>query len=176
MKYLVAFYSNTGTTRMAAESIARMLGADLEVIEERKPRPVLNVGPGKAGSGAVARAGIAALLRFGARLAPSRFRADEYDVVVVGTPVWVGSVTPPVRSYLRRQRMHFRSVAFFCTAGEPTTVRAFRQMEELVHRQPVACIALKAEDVKSGAYEDMLAGFIEAIERSCLMLPARESA
>ncbi len=166
MKYLVAYYSNTGTTRAAAESIARMLDADLEVIEEKKPRPVLTLGPGKAGSGAVARAGIAAMLGLGTLLAPSRFKVDEYDVVVVGTPVWVGSVTPPVRSYLRRQRMHFRSVAFFCTAGDPTTMRAFRQMEELVHRQPVARIALKAEDVRTGAHEDMLGGFIEAIQRS----------
>jgi menaquinone-dependent protoporphyrinogen IX oxidase len=166
VKYLVAYYSNSGTTRVAAESIARMLGADLEVIEEKRPRPVLDMGPGKAGGGAVARAGIAAMLGLGTRLAPSRFRADEYEVVVVGTPVWVGSVTPPVRSYLRRQRIHFRSVAFFCTAGDPATMRAFRQMEDLVHRQPVASIALKSDDVKSGAYEDMLAGFIEAIQRS----------
>ena len=166
MKCLVAYYSNTGTTRTAAESIARMLGADIEVIEERKPRPVLDVGPGKAGGGAVARAGLVAMLGFGCAISPSRCKVDEYDVVVVGTPVWVGSVTPPVRSYLKRQRMHFRSVAFFCTAGDPTTLRALRQMEDIVHRKPVASIALKSDDVKSGAHEDMLAGFISSIQRS----------
>ncbi len=166
MRCLVAYYSNTGTTREAAESIARILDADIEVIEERRPRPVLEVGPGKGGGGAVARAGLTAMLGLGCAIAPSRCRVDEYDVVVVGTPVWVGSVTPPVRSYLKRQRMHFRSVAFFCTAGDPTTLRAFRQMEDIVHRKPVALIALKSDDVKSRAHEDMLADFIASIERS----------
>jgi len=166
VKFLVACYSSTGTTRTAAESIARMLDADLEIIEEKKPRPPLNVGTGKAGGGAVARAAFAAMLGLGTRLAPSHFKVDEYDVVVIGTPVWVGSIAPPVRSYLRRQRMHFRNVTFFCTAGEPPTARAFRQMEELVHRKPVASIALKSDDVKSGVYEDSLAGFIEAVRSS----------
>jgi menaquinone-dependent protoporphyrinogen IX oxidase len=166
VKCLVAYYSNTGVTRKAAESIARMLDADTEAIEEKRPRPALEVGPGKVGAWAVARAGIAAMLGFGSRLVASRYKARDYDVVVIGTPVWVGSVTPPVRSYLRRHRMYFRSVAFFCTAGDPATVRAFKQMTATVRREPVACIALRTEDVKSGAHEGMLVKFIESIRSS----------
>lgn len=166
MKCLVAYYSNSGVTRKAAESIARMLDADIEAIQEKKPRPVLTVGPGKVGTWAVARAGIAAMLGFGARLVASRYKVRDYDVVVVGTPIWVGSMTPPVRSYLRRHRMYFRGVAFFCTAGDPATVRAFKQMTATVRREPVACIALQTEDVKSGAHEDRLAKFIESIRSS----------
>jgi len=143
-----------------------MLDADVEAIEEKRPRPALQVGPGKVGAWAVARAGIAAMLGFGSRIAPSRYKVGEYDVIVVGTPVWVGSVTPPVRSYLKRHRMRLRSVAFFCTAGDPATLRAFRQMRDIVHREPVASIALQTDDVKSGAHEDMLAGFIDSIRRS----------
>jgi menaquinone-dependent protoporphyrinogen IX oxidase len=165
VKCLVAYYSNTGVTRKAAESIARMLDADIEAIEETRPRPALEVGPGKVGAWAVARAGIAAMLGLGSRLVASRYKARDYDVVVIGTPIWVGSVTPPVRSYLRRHRMYFRSVAFFCTAGDPATLRAFRQMRDIVRRDPVASIALQADVVKSGAYEDKLAGFIDSIRR-----------
>jgi len=142
-----------------------MLDADIEAIEEKRPRPVLGVGPGKVGAWAVARAGIAAMLGLGSRLVASRYKARDYDVVVIGTPVWVGSVTPPVRSYLRRHRMYFRGVAFFCTAGDPATLRAFRQMRDIVRREPVASIALQTDDVKSGAHEDKLAGFIDTIRR-----------
>jgi menaquinone-dependent protoporphyrinogen IX oxidase len=32
------------------------------------------------------------------------FNPEAYDLVVIGTPIWVGSITPPIRSFIRRYR------------------------------------------------------------------------
>ncbi len=166
MKTLVVCYSNSGTTTVVAERIARQLGADLEVIEEAKPRPPLmidgKVAPG--GGGAMARAALAAFLGTGAAIRETRKNPGEYDVVLVGTPVWAGSVAPAVRTYLRRHRKTLLRVAFFCTAGDPTKGRMFKQMRNLARQEPVATVAVKMEDARSDACADSIAGFVEQIK------------
>lgn len=45
---------------------------------------------------------------------------DEYtfskaDLIVLGTPVWAGSISPPIRSFLRQHEFFRKAVALFCT-------------------------------------------------------------
>lgn len=103
MKTLVVWYSNSGTTTLLAERIARELGAELEAIEETKPRPKLLV-DGQAtpeGGRAMPGASFAAMLGLGSAIRECRTDPSQYDLVVVGTPVWVRALTPAVRSYLK---------------------------------------------------------------------------
>jgi len=166
VKTLVVCYSNSGTTALVAERVATLLGADLDAIEETRTRPRLQV-DGKAGEsagGAMPRAALAALLGVGASICETRRDPAQYDMVVVGSPVWVGSVTPAVRSYLKRHRKTLPRVALFCTAGDPTKRRALDQMRKLAGREPVATLAVKMEDARSDACAEAIAGFVAQIE------------
>ena len=165
MKALVVCYSNGGTTTLVAKRIAQQLGADLEVIEEVKPmsRLVVDGKTSSSGGGAMARAALAAWLGMGAAIRETRKDPAQYDVVLVGTPVWVGSVTPAVRSYLKRHRRTLPRVAFFCTAGDPTKGRALNQMGKLARQEPLATVAVKSDDARSDACADAIAGFVERI-------------
>ena len=45
---------------------------------------------------------------------------DEYhftdaDLVVLGTPVWAGTLSPPMRSFLRQHEFFRKAIALFCT-------------------------------------------------------------
>ena len=119
MNTLVVFYSRTGRTRKVAETIAAGLGADMEELRE-----------------ATDRIGLRGYLRslFDATLSrwvpidalgrdPSR-----YDLVVVGTPVWVASVSAPVRAFLASNARRLPRVAFFVTEGGRGERSVFRQM------------------------------------------------
>ena len=109
MKTLVTYYSRTGTTRAVGEAIARELGADSEeIIDLRKRtglRPIRFI---IAGYGA--RRGKLTDIRF-------ERSPDDYDLIVIGTPIWAGRMTPAVRTYLGSQKLEGKRVASLCTGG-----------------------------------------------------------
>ncbi len=166
MKILVVCYSNTGTTMLVGEYIAQAMDAEFDVVEEVKSRPPLLVDGKKleAGIGAFAKAVLAAV--FGTSSAIARTLRDPglYDLVVVGTPVWAGSLTPAVRSYLRRHRKTLPRVAFFCTAGDPSRMRVFGQMRKLVGKEPLATIAVKSTDVRTEACPRLIEAFVSRLK------------
>ncbi|MCK4601626.1 MAG: NAD(P)H-dependent oxidoreductase [Phycisphaerae bacterium] len=108
---LVVYYSRTGKTRMVAERLAALLGADIEEIREQKDR-----------SGALHFLGACkdTLLNRPARLA-SEHSVEGRSTVVIGMPVWAGRVPPPVRAYLDSVGLTGESpgkkVCAFCTHG-----------------------------------------------------------
>jgi flavodoxin len=92
---LVVYYSLTGHTRQIAEAIADAHDADLEVIEDTFNR---DTGLGRF------RSAIEGLLGLRSSITPPKHDPSEYDLVVVGTPVWAARLSSPVRAYLSQQR------------------------------------------------------------------------
>lgn len=165
MNTLVVCYSNSGTTRMIAERIAAYLGADLDDIVETKERPrlVIDGQKAEAGGGALTRAALGAVLGLGSSIVETPRNPAGYDLVIVGTPVWCGSLTPPVRSYLKRHSKSLKRVAFFCTCGEPAKTRVFSQMRKASGKEPLATIAVKADDAHTDACSKGIAEFAESL-------------
>jgi len=86
---LVVYYSRSGHTRGVARQVAAALEADLEEIAEPT---------GRDGVLGYVRSALEAI--FGASAEIERPRSDpgDYDLVVVGTPVWDAAVSTPVRT------------------------------------------------------------------------------
>ncbi|MBN1855655.1 MAG: flavodoxin [Dehalococcoidia bacterium] len=164
MKYLVVYFSNSGRTRCVAEAIAHELSADVDEILERKPRfPLLDEEGKPAGGFAMPRAALAGFLGAGSAIKQCSVEPSDYDVVLIGTPVWVGSVVPAVRSYIKQHRKPLKTAAFFCTAGEPEKQRAFTQMGKLARCEPVATLAVHSDDVKANEYGGAVHSFVERV-------------
>jgi len=126
MKTLLTFYSRSGTTKRVAEEVAKALDADIdEVIDKKSRKGIL----GFFIAGYDATRGKTTEIEF--EKDPSR-----YDLVIIGTPVWNGRVTPAIRTYLLRNRERIKNAAFFCTcAGRPG--KCLEQMEELWGKKPL---------------------------------------
>jgi len=131
---LVVYYSRTGTTQRVAERLAHWLGCDVEALRDRASR--------RGVLGAL-RSGVEAAFGMLAWLAPPLHDPGDYDVVLVGTPVWTAAVSSPVRTYLGQHRFRFRNVAFFCTCGGTGSRRALRQMAATCHRRPLATLVVR---------------------------------
>jgi len=106
-KILVAFYSRNGHTKRAAEIIAKTLNADIDEIKDKKSRK---------GIIGFLRAGYDATFGKTTEINFSKNPAD-YDVVILGSPVWNGRVTPAVRTYLLKNRDGIKKSAFFVTCA-----------------------------------------------------------
>jgi flavodoxin len=131
MKTLVAYYSRTGNTRRLAEEIAKELCCDIDEIRDNEYRS------GVIGWFSASRD---AFRKFPADI---EFKIDpsEYDLVIVGTPIWSFGITPAVRTYFTRNIEKFNNVAFFLTSGGLGIQGAFKDMEAL-SKNPVATFEL----------------------------------
>jgi flavodoxin len=145
MKVLVTYYSRTASTKKLAEEIANCLKADIDEIIDKKKRS----GPiGFLTGGRDAMKEKETEIEF-------EKSPENYDLVVIGTPVWAGNVTPAVRAYLKKNK--FKKVAFFCTFGGSVD-KTFGEME-LISKKPIATLGLKGSDVKNGKVEEEMKGF-----------------
>jgi len=162
MKTLVLYYSRTGNTRTVAEAIARQLGADIEEIHDTSRR---------LGLRGYLRSGFDAALGRCTGLEPTRRDPADYDVVVVGTPVWNASVSAPVRTFLAANGRRMKTFAFFATQGGRGAPRAFRQMSDLVGRRPVTTLVLTERTVRHHEIFSSVGSFVRALE-SAVPLPS----
>jgi flavodoxin len=153
-KILVAYYSRTGTTKKVAELIAQKLGSELEEIKDTVDR---------SGIKGYLLSGRDATLKRLTELHPIAKNPAEYDLVVIGTPIWSWNVSAPVRTYATQQRNNFRSVAYFCTMGGSGDERAFGTLSEISGQKPLSTLSLKTREVMAGNMEKSVADFAEKL-------------
>ena len=104
MKTLVVYYTRTGNTKFAAETIATELRADLEKVTDLKKRQ---------GRLAYLPAGRDAMQGKETEIAQTSKNSTNYDLIIIAQPVWAGSPTPAIRTYLNRNDLSGKKVALF---------------------------------------------------------------
>lgn len=167
MKTLVVFYSRTGTTKKVGEAITEKFGAeaDIEEIKDTVDRK---------GIKGYLISGRDAMKRRLTKLEPAKFDPAEYDLVIIGTPIWGWNMSVPVRTYLTENKDKFqpkagqpmadKRVAFFCTMGGSGDEKAFSEMTEIIGKRPIATLALRTVEVVKNNFSEKLEKFIEKIK------------
>jgi len=154
-KVLVVCYSRTGVTAKLAEAVAEALGCQVEMLVDRKDR---------GGVVGYAVAGKDALTKKLADIDPIAHDPADYDLIVVGTPVWAGTMACAVRSYLTQAAPHLPDVAFFLTTGKTGIAGTFKAMAELSGKTPRATLGLRTKQVRKGAPAEDVAAFVEKLK------------
>ncbi len=106
MKTLVIYYTRTGNAKFAAETIATELGADIEEVIDLKNRQ---------GRLAFLSAGRDAMSGKETEIAQTKRATADYDLIIITQPVWAGSPTPAIRTYLNKNDLSGKKVALFFT-------------------------------------------------------------
>ena len=122
MKTLVAYYSRTGNTKLVAEKIADYLNAETcEVIDKkvRKGKLIFLTG------------GYAALREKLTEIDVIK-TIDDYDLIIVGSPVWAGKMTPAIRTFLAKNDFSDKQLAFFVTMGGDKPGKALKNMKKAI--------------------------------------------
>lgn len=153
-RYLIAYYSRTGHTRKVATALAGTLGADFEEIRENRER---------AGIWNYLRSGYDALTGRLPELQPGTHDPSQYDLVLLGTPVWAGRPSTPMQAYVAANRGKFRQAAFFVTLGGSGAERTFNRLATATAMQPVATLAITETQMKSGAWTADMEMFAETV-------------
>lgn len=140
MKAIVVYYSLEGNTKYVADHIKDNLGADTLRLEPVKEYPKGNASKYFWGGKSVV---------FGEtpKLSAYEFSAAEYDVVIIGTPVWAGSFTPPIKTFLKENALLKNKVAFYaCNSGGEADKCFDKLKKELSGCEVVATLSLADPD------------------------------
>jgi flavodoxin len=160
---LVVFHSASGNTGKVAEAIAEALSADIEQIREVNPRPVNIQGKELGDFMNMGRVVLAAIAGRATPIEEAQHDPAGYGLVVVGTPVYAGSVPGPVRAYIKRYRADFKEVAFFCTGEDPNNAGVFERLERICGKAPRAVSAFHAPQVRSGEFLPQVEEFVAGL-------------
>jgi len=129
-KILVVYFSRSGNTESMANLLASKLNADSEKLVEQ--------GTDWEGVWGYLKAGKAAWQETATSIEKLKKNPADYDLVVIGTPIWAWNMTPAVRSFLTAYKDDLKKVAFFATEDGSGHEKAFKNMETLTGKAPVA--------------------------------------
>jgi flavodoxin len=154
MHVLVAYYSRTGHTKQVAAEIEKELRCDTDEIIDTVNR---------AGPIGFLMAGRQASTTTLTKLQPIRKDPANYDLVIVGTPVWASHVSTPARTYISENKDKFKKVAFFVTEGSSGDEATIKEMEELSGKKAARTLVVKVVDMKTGDYREMVKKFVQGL-------------
>ncbi|MGI6555342.1 MAG: flavodoxin family protein [Bacillota bacterium] len=106
MKALVVFYSLEGHTKLLAHAVAKAAGADVLEIRPKKDIPSKGFMKFFQGGGQVIR-------KVKPEIHPLSKDPSGYDLLFIGTPVWVGRYAPALRTFLSQVRLKDKKIVLF---------------------------------------------------------------
>ena len=111
MKKLIIYYSYSGNTERIARMIKDKIGdADVARIETQQPYTgdydsVVEQGKRETESG------------YSPEIKPLNINLDDYDTIIIGTPVWWYTFAPAVKTFLESSDLADKTVYPFATNG-----------------------------------------------------------
>lgn len=147
---LVVYYSRTGITQEVAQRIASGCACDIEAIRDTRPR---------SGLAGYLRCCYEALAKQAPPIAPMTRNPGDYQLVILGAPVWVGRLSAPMRSFLVTNAGRLPRVAAFCTMGGSGAERALDEIAALCGKPLVARMALADREIKAERDRDKIGQF-----------------
>lgn len=155
MTTLVVYYSLNHHTATVGDTIADRLGATTSVIEEPRAR---------TGAIGLANGAVGALLGRPGTIKATECDPAAFDLVILGTPVWVGAPPPAVNAYIDAHRTALGRVAFFCTQARSGGAQAFARMERRLGHPPLATLELAEDELGQHELDEKIARFLSDLD------------
>ena len=160
MKTAIIYYSLSGNTEYVAETIKKEINADLIKITPKKEFP--NKGFKKFFWG-----GKSAVMGETPALEKYTFDPEKYDNIIIGTPVWASTFTPPIRTFLKENKEQLKDKkisVFICYSGGGAD-KAIEKMKKYLNIDSFAneLILIDPKDKNSEDKERKIIDFIKKI-------------
>jgi len=127
MTMLVVYYSLTGNTGVVAQALAKELGADIRRVED--------VGKPSADWWFMITGGFAAMRGAQSTIKPIDTSLQENGRVFVGSPVWAGSPSTPINTFIAKADFTGKEVILFMTMGGDDASGALKKMSERIEKK-----------------------------------------
>lgn len=108
MKTLVVFYSLEGNVAKISKAIAETMNADILEIKLKKP-----LNPNSFIKFIIG--GFGAVRGWVPKLMPYTIDLNEYELIIIGTPVWASLPVPAVNTFFKDNNLTGKNIAIFCS-------------------------------------------------------------
>ncbi len=140
MKTLIVYYSRTNVTKDIANRLQKELDCDIEEITD---------GGKYDGRLGYMKGGMNASMGRTSDIDPISKNPSDYDLVIVGTPVWASNMATPVYTYLIKYNNQIKKMASFCTCISGGYEKALKKIAEVSGKTQISTMFLNAKDVKN---------------------------
>ena len=120
METLVVYYSRTGNTKFVAEKIAEHIGAKTCEVIDKKSRK---------GRFAFIKGGYESIRKKLTEIEVPK-KIENYDLVIIGTPVWADGITPAIRTFIVKNDFSNKKIACFVTLSGNNPQKALENIKE----------------------------------------------
>ena len=143
-KQLVLYYSQTGSTKVVAEEIQKMLDADIELIELENPY---------TGTYAETLERVKLERESGnlPALKPLKVDLSKYEVIYLGYPIWFGTYALPIASLIKDHDFEGKKIVTFCTFGSGDLESALEDLKKALPKTEIAEHGFGIRDVRVAA-------------------------
>lgn len=153
MKILIAYYSRSGHNRKLSEELAKALSADVEEIIDLKSRDGI-VGWIIGGKDASTKQLT--------NIKPVTKNPADYDLVILSSPLWVGTAAPAIRQFIVQNKEAFKKIAFASVCGSNKPQGSIDDIEKLSGLKLFSTLYISDAEFK-GNYQDKIDAFINSI-------------
>ncbi|MDY6338523.1 MAG: flavodoxin [Saccharofermentans sp.] len=156
MKTAVVFYSMHGNVRYVSEKVAKELGADLIELIPVKAYP-------DKGAMQFIWGGSAVTFKKKPELEPYTFNASDYDLVIIGTPVWASNFTPPLRTFFENNDLTGKKIAVIATSAGGDSAKCVEAVKAAAKADSLAAVLslVDPKEKPSDENEKQIAAFID---------------
>ncbi len=153
MKTLIVYYSRTNVTKGIAEKLQKELDCDIEEITDDGKYN------GKLG---FLKGGMNASMGRSSDINPITKNPADYDLVIIGTPVWASNMAAPVFTFLIQNKDKIKNMASFCTCMGGGYEEALAKIAEVSCKKQISTMFLTSKDIENPS--EKINNFINKIE------------
>ena len=157
MKKLVVYYSLSGNTKEAAIKIATAIDADLLELETVKNMP-------KGFAAQIIVGGGQVMMKYIPELKPFDKNVEEYDEIILGSPIWNSKGVPAVNAFLKDESAAAKVTSLFFLSGGGEVQKGLDAITKLLPnlKNTVSLLDKKHEDSKDN--DSKIEQFIQSIQ------------
>ena len=127
MKALLVYYSLEGNTEFTANMIHEETQCDVLRLEPVNEPP--------KGFGRFLQGGKQALTGEEPELIPYDINPDDYDTIIIGTPIWAGTYAPAIRSFLAAHDLEGKDIYLFACSNSGNGEKALDKLTGILSKK-----------------------------------------
>ena len=129
MKTAIIYYSLLGNTKLVVDSIAKQFDSvdKFKIIintNKRIPLFLLHIWYS-----------IKTLFALKFCVDTNNINWNEYDLIIIGGPVWFGHAAPPLREFVKEQSFNQNYIALFCSSGNGLPQKFYTDLKKDLKQQ-----------------------------------------
>ncbi|MDI6860493.1 MAG: hypothetical protein QMD25_00545 [Caldisericia bacterium] len=155
MKGIILYYSRTGNNKKLAKILKEKLSFSLEEIIDRKRRD---------GIIGFIISGYDALTKKLTKIEKLNSNIENFEHIVIGTPIWAGNITPAIRTFLLENKDKIRSYSVYSVSefGEKN-LKILDDFEKIIGFKAKSYLFLKDSELEKNIFENKVNKFIDNI-------------